>query len=118
MLDCGGRENLPDYVRLLDELRIDVLVITDGDASKLKDNDSTARNVAAVETAAKGRMFRFTEDIEDALGTEKRGRGENPAHLAAVIEALNSQQLSTEGEIGLVHHGASGLLRPDQQRRH
>jgi len=64
VLDCGGRENLPDYLRLLDELQIDALVITDGDASRIKDNDTTARNVAAVETAATGRMFRFAEDIE------------------------------------------------------
>ncbi|MGI8428994.1 MAG: TOPRIM nucleotidyl transferase/hydrolase domain-containing protein [Solirubrobacteraceae bacterium] len=74
VLDCGGRENLPDYVRLLDKLHIDAFVITDGDASKIKDNDSTAKNVAAVEAAATGRMFRFAEVIETALGTQERGR--------------------------------------------
>jgi predicted ATPase len=96
VLDCGGRENLPDYVRLLDELHIEAFVITDGDASKIKDDDSTAKNVAAVEAAASGRMFRFAEDIETALGTQKRGRGENAAHLVEAIEALNVDQLPTE----------------------
>ena len=98
VLDCGGRENLPDYVRLLDELGIEPLVITDGDASKIKDNDTTARNIAAVEAAATGRMFRFEEDIETALGTDKRGR-ENAAHLVSVIEGLDLEAMSEEGEI-------------------
>ncbi len=92
ILDRGGHERLPDYVRLLDELHIDAFVITDGDASKIKDNDSTAANVAVVEAVATGRMFRSAEDIETALGTRKRGRGENPAHLVAVMETLDSDQ--------------------------
>ena len=96
VLDCGGRENLPDYVRLLDELHIDAFVITDGDASKIKENDSTAKNVAAVEAVATGRMFRFAEDVEAALGTQKRGRGENAAHLVEVIDALNMDALPAE----------------------
>ena len=98
ILDCGGRENLPDYVRLLDELGIDPLVITDGDASKIKDNDTTARNVAAVEAVATDRMFRFEEDIETALGTDKRGR-ENAAHLVSVIETLNLEAMPEEAEV-------------------
>jgi predicted ATP-dependent endonuclease of OLD family len=40
VLDCGGRENLAAYLRLVDELRIEPFVITDGDASKIKDNDT------------------------------------------------------------------------------
>jgi len=112
VLDCGGRENLPDYLRLLDELQIDALVITDGDASRIKDNDTTARNVAAVETAATGRMFRFAEDIETALGTEKRGRGENPAHLVALIEALDVDQLSAQSEIASCIATLDGFSSP------
>ena len=91
VLDCGGRDNLPDYIRLVDERKIEPLVITDGDASKIKENDATARNVALVEAAATGRMFRFEEDIEAALGTEKRGR-ENAAHLVSVIEVSTSER--------------------------
>jgi hypothetical protein len=98
VLDCGGRENLPDYVRMLDELGIEPLVMTDGDASKIKENDTTARNTAAVEAAATGRMFRFEEDIETALGTDKRAR-ENAAHLVSVIESLDFEAMSEEGEI-------------------
>jgi putative ATP-dependent endonuclease of OLD family len=99
VLDCGGRENIPDYLRLLDELSIDGLVITDGDTNKIKDNDSTARHVRAIEQAAAGRMFRFSEDIETALGTEKRSRGENPAHLVALIEALPFDRINDDHEI-------------------
>jgi hypothetical protein len=112
ILDCGGRENLPDYVRLLDELHIDAFVITDGEASKIRDNDSTAKSVAVVEAVATGRMFRFAEDTETALGTEKRGRGENPAHLVAVIETLDSDQLSAESEIGSCIAALEGFCRP------
>lgn len=115
VLDCGGRENLPDYVRLLDELRIDAFVITDGDAAKIKDNDSTAKNVAAVETAAIGRMFRFAEDIETALGTEKRARGENLAHLVAIIEALDMDQLLAQSEIAGFIAALQGFCSPESR---
>jgi predicted ATP-dependent endonuclease of OLD family len=98
VVDCGGRENLPDYVRLLDELRIAVLAITDGDASKIKANDSTARKVKAVEEAAGSRMFRFAEDIETALGTTKDAR-DNTAHLVSLIEKLSLGCLDERHEI-------------------
>jgi len=112
VLDCGGRENLPDYLRLLDELHIDAFVITDGDASKIQDNDSTAKNVAAVEAAAAGRLFRFSEDIETALGTEKRGRGENLVHLVTVVETLDSDRLSAGSEIGSCIAALEAFCRP------
>lgn len=102
VLDCGGRDNLPDYVRLCDKLNIDLLVITDGDASKINTNDSTARNVEAVETAAGKRMFRFAEDIEHALNTTKLGGGENPAHLVAVVEALDFEDLAEQAEMAML----------------
>lgn len=98
VLDCGGRMNLPDYVRLLDELHIEALVITDGDASKIKDGDSTAKDVEAVERAAKGRLFRFAEDIESALGTEKRAR-DNPSHLVETIDGLDLRSLPDDHEV-------------------
>jgi putative ATP-dependent endonuclease of OLD family len=100
LVDCGSRDNIPDYLRLLDSLAIQAFVVTDGDASKIKVKDGTAKNVAAVEAAATGRMFRFTEDIEDALHTTKRGGGENPAHLVGLIEGLGRGGLEADGEVG------------------
>jgi hypothetical protein len=73
--------------------------VTDGDASKVKKNDSTAKSVAAVEEVAAGRMFRFREDIETALGTEKRAHGGNPAHLVALVEALHFDDLDEGDEL-------------------
>jgi putative ATP-dependent endonuclease of the OLD family len=98
VVDCLGRDNLPDYIRLLDELHIEPLVITDGDASKLEANDGTADRVQAVEEAANGRMFRFTEDLETALGTTKRGR-DNTAHLVGLIERLDLDGLPPDHEV-------------------
>jgi predicted ATP-dependent endonuclease of OLD family len=109
VVDCGGRDTLPDYVRLLDALQIDVLVITDGDASKVKDNDDTKRKVEAVEAAAKGRMFRFVEDIETALNTEKQR--DNATHLVGLIEALDLPQLPPEHEIAQLADALLTLCR-------
>ncbi|MFI4989805.1 MAG: hypothetical protein ACHQHO_02660 [Solirubrobacterales bacterium] len=100
ILDCGSRDNLPDYVRLADELHIDALVITDGDATKAKENDGTAKNVAAVEAVASGRMVRFQEDIETALKTTKRSR-DNLAHLLEVIGGLDLDDLAYDHEISV-----------------
>jgi hypothetical protein len=49
--------------------------------------------------AAGERMFRFTEDIETALGMTKRGR-DNIAYLVSLIEALDLAGLPDEHEIG------------------
>lgn len=120
VVDCGSRDNLPDYVGLLDELHIEPLVITDGDASKLKPEDDTTKKVEAVEKAAGERMFRFTEDIETALSTTKRGR-DNTAYLVGLIEALDIADLPDEHEIGQL---ARTLMRfcgpavPDQSIGH
>jgi hypothetical protein len=96
---------------LLDELHIQALVITDGDASKIKEDDSTGKNVAAVEAAATGRMFRFTEDIETALGTQKR-RGGNAAHLVELIDELDLDQLDDGSEIALCIAALKGFCGP------
>jgi len=50
-----------------------------------------------VEAAANDRMFRFAEDIETALDTEKRR--DNAAHVVGLIEALDVLQLPPEHEI-------------------
>jgi len=98
VVDCGGRENLPDYMKLLDQLHIELLVVTDGDASKIAEKDDrTAQNVEAVEKAAAGRMFRFAEDIETALGTTKKRN--NAANLVGLVEGLDLDHLPAEDEM-------------------
>ncbi|MHB1860622.1 MAG: ATP-dependent nuclease [Solirubrobacteraceae bacterium] len=97
VVDCGGRENLPDYIQLLDQLQIELLVVTDGDASKIAAEDRTAQNVKAVEQAAAGRMFRFAEDIEAALGTTKQRN--NAANLVALVEGLDLDHRALEDEM-------------------
>ena len=99
VLDCGSRDNIPDYLRLLDALQIGALVITDGDSSKrTREGGSTARNLGTVEKAAAGRVFRFTEDLETALGTTKRGR-DNAEHLVRLLGELELDELAEEHEI-------------------
>jgi Overcoming lysogenization defect protein-like, TOPRIM domain/AAA ATPase domain len=105
VVDCGGRDALPDYIRLLDALSIDLLVITDGDAAQAEKDDSTRKKVAAVEAAAGDRMFRFSEDIEDALGCEKQR--DNAAQLVAIIDALDLAALADESEMSRL----AGTLR-------
>lgn len=121
VVDCGSRDNLPGYVRLLDELHVDVLVITDGDATKRKGGDDTAKKVAMVEKTTTGRMFRFTEDIETALNTTKRAR-DNTAHLVALIEQLDPSTLPALHEIGqlagrLTQFCGPGIPRPDVETK-
>jgi predicted ATP-dependent endonuclease of OLD family len=98
VVDCGGRENLPDYIQLLDQLHIELLVVTDGDASKIAAaDDGTAQKVEAVEKAADGRMFRFAEDIETALGTTKTRN--NARSLVELVERLDLDGLPAEDEV-------------------
>jgi putative ATP-dependent endonuclease of the OLD family len=94
IIDCGSRDNLPDYIALLDELKIDLIVITDGDKTTSETDEKTAENVRKVAEAAGDRAIRFTENIETALGTEKRKP--NAAHLVAVAEQLDVNALPPE----------------------
>lgn len=96
IVDCGSRENLPDYIALLDELGIGMLVITDGDKTTAEANGKTAQDVAKVAAAAGARAFRFVEDIETALGTEKRKP--NTVHLVEIAEGLDLTALPAEIE--------------------
>lgn len=102
IVDCGGRENLPDYIRLLDELHIPVLVVSDGDATKAAQNEKVADDVKKVADAARDRAVVFSEDLETALRDDKaaqqhgtrrranggdrhgqRAEGDRHAHLGA-----------------------------------
>jgi len=107
VVDCGGRDTLPDYVRLLDALSIELLVITDGDKAKAAKDGSTKKKVEAVERAAKGRMFRFVEDIEDALGCEKQR--DNAAQLVSLVEALNLADLADGHEMNKLVAALTGF---------
>lgn len=65
-------------------------------------------------------MFRFTEDIETALGTTKRGR-DNTAYLVGLIEALDLAGLRKEHEIGQLARILTqfcGPAVPDQDASH
>ena len=94
VVDCGGRENLPDYIRLLDELHIPVLVVSDGDATKAAQNEKVAGNVKKVADAAGDRAVVFGEDLETALGTTKQRS--NTAHVVELAEAVDMDSAGEE----------------------
>lgn len=114
VVDCGGRDTLPDYIRLLDALSIELLVITDGDKAKAAKDGGTKKKVEAVEKAAKGRVFRFVEDIEDALGCEKQR--DNVAQLVSLVETLDLADLAEDHEVNQLAATLKGfcLSQPDK----
>lgn len=78
-VDCGGRENLPDYVALCGGLGIAHLVVMDRDSTKARAAPHLATRAQAVESAVAGAgglgvLFAFTEDIETAFGLSRKGR--------------------------------------------
>lgn len=97
VLDCGGRENLPDYVSLLDALHIDLYVVSDGDATTIAEKPQVADRVNAVKSAAGERLFLFKEDLERALGAEKKSP--NLPHIVGLVEALEVDGLPDDHEI-------------------
>jgi predicted ATP-dependent endonuclease of OLD family len=110
VVDCGGRDTLPDYIRLLDALSIELLVITDGDKAMAAKDGSTKKKVEAVEKAAKGRVFRFVEDIEDALGCEKQR--DNVAQLVSLVETLDLADLADDHEVNQLVASLTGFCVP------
>jgi len=68
VIDCGSRNNIPDYVRFCDELGLPFLAVQDGDAS----NTSAAKSAQAVRNAVAaskhGTLFEFPENLESTLG--------------------------------------------------
>lgn len=97
VIDCGGRENLPDYIKLLDALDIELFVVSDGDALKAGEKPEVAKQAEAVREAAGERVFLFEEDIEHALGTTKQRP--NLPHIVEVLERVNPDELAAEHEI-------------------
>jgi energy-coupling factor transporter ATP-binding protein EcfA2 len=93
VVDCSGRENIPDYARFCAGLGLKYLAVQDGDAGK----PDAAKGVAAVRTAVAeselGTLFEFAEDIETALGdVEKDVR----AVSLAMREAATQPQVPPE----------------------
>lgn len=109
VLDCGGRENLPDYVRLLDALGIDLFVISDGDATTISEKPEVRKLVERVQSVAGERLFLFVEDIEDALGIEKRGRN-NLAQIVDAVEKLNPDELPANAAMRLLRDALVAFL--------
>jgi ABC-type hemin transport system ATPase subunit len=95
VLDCGGRENLPDYITLLDSLGIDLFVVSDGDSTTVKDKPEIGKHVEKVKAAAGERLFLFEEDIEHELSLEKLGRA-NVFQIVEAVEALDPDKLDSD----------------------
>jgi predicted ATP-dependent endonuclease of OLD family len=87
--DCGGRDNLPDYIRFCSELGLTYLAVMDADSGK-----GVERKAAAVrETAMNypdGELVEFPEDLETTLGVRK----ERPS---VVPEAIRTVALDSSG---------------------
>jgi energy-coupling factor transporter ATP-binding protein EcfA2 len=68
VIDCGSRNNIPDYVHFCDELGLPFLAIQDADAS----NKGAAKSAQAVRDAVtdskNGMIFEFPENLESTLG--------------------------------------------------
>jgi predicted ATP-dependent endonuclease of OLD family len=69
--DCGGRDNLPDYIRFCSELGLRYLAVMDADSGK-----PVGRKAAAVRDAVKnypgGELVEFPQDLETTLGIDKQ----------------------------------------------
>jgi predicted ATP-dependent endonuclease of OLD family len=97
VLDCGGVGNLPNYIKLLDALHLDLFVISDGDATKAAENPAVADRVNTIKEVARDRLFLFEEDIEQALGTSKQR--DNVPHIVSLIEDLDIGALDGHHEL-------------------
>lgn len=100
LIECGSRENLPDHIRLCNELRIPYLAVMDGDQTTAQANETTAKNAQRVRDAVEqsvGALFEFREDIEHAFGLDgkdavvlrkKAADGELLPEPQALLEAI------------------------------
>lgn len=122
VIDSGGRDNLPDYVRFCSSLGIPFLAIMDGDTAKAVKNPAVKKNAqavrAAVAKAPLGRLVEFREDIESALGVTKQ-------KSSLVASALQTVRLDGSGPVEIKELAAQlyGLAevaidaRPHGERR-
>lgn len=106
IIDCDGRENIPDYARFCAGLGLRYLAIQDGDASK----PDAAQGVQAVRDAvgesSLGALFEFPENIETTLGGVKKDS-------RAISDAARkfASQLELSSEIADLHQKLSDLVR-------
>ena len=86
LTDCGGRENIPDYVWFCTELGLKYLAVMDADSST---PDALARAQAvrdAVNLRRGGELAEFPVSLETTFGVAKPKRG--PSLVPAAIRAL------------------------------
>ncbi|HLI33279.1 MAG TPA: AAA family ATPase [Solirubrobacteraceae bacterium] len=97
VLDCGSRDNLPDYIMLCDALGIEPLVITDADSTKAQNDCATEKRVAKVKQASDSAtvtvpLFQFHDDLETALNVKTKAREE-------IVKACETVDLDKNTEI-------------------
>jgi hypothetical protein len=107
--DCGGRENLPDYIRFCTKLGIPHLAVMDGDVSKAAQLE-VANHLQAVREAIDGSdglgtLFEFKEDLEHAVGL--RGK----CGWFQLMKAAETISLES-GEVAHLSRGLSEFLAP------
>jgi len=75
IVECGSRENLPDYIRVCRHLDIRHLVVMDGDFTKASNKDFIQEQINSVRgqiEAPLGDLFEFKEDIEHAFKLDQK----------------------------------------------
>jgi hypothetical protein len=86
VIDCGSRDNLPDYIAFCRALGIAFLALMDADSSKAARDPSVKRNAQAVRDAVaedpRGELVECSEDIETTLGVKKARVSLVPAAIA------------------------------------
>jgi predicted ATP-dependent endonuclease of OLD family len=84
VIDCGSRDNLPDYVWFCAELGLKYLAVMDADSSK-RDALAKARAVReAVTLRQGGELAEFPENLETTFGVAKQ----KPSAVPAAIRRL------------------------------
>jgi predicted ATPase len=113
IIDCDGRDNIPDYVRFCTDLRLRFLAIQDGDAGKPDAASGVQAVREAVSESSIGTLFEFPEDIESTLGGVKKD-------VQTVCEAMRAAAIQSEipAEVAKLREMLSDLLEPQQNLIH
>ena len=82
--DCGGRDNLPDYIWFCAELGLRYLTVMDADAAKPDALPKAQAVREAVRTRQGGELTEFPENLEATFGVNKQ----KPSLVPAAIRAL------------------------------
>lgn len=93
--NCGSRNNLPDYIKLLKALDISFYALADGDKSTVAIQPQLQSQIDKITNMTNGNHFLFSEDLEHALGTTKQSSN-NLQHVLEVFEKLDMSKLPTE----------------------